>query len=109
MALTSREEIIEELEQFRRDYSDEVEYINIIADYVEQVQDEADGYSRVYPKKATPEEPVKNVVPPLALGIHIYKLLQEGTKFVDAGQVAYHIAKELDFHYTLIYKHGSTK
>ena len=37
----SRQEIEEELEQFRKDYPDEDELFSIIADYIEQVAEEA--------------------------------------------------------------------
>ena len=41
--IPSRQEILDEIEQFEHDYPDREEFFSILADYIEQVAEEAAG------------------------------------------------------------------
>jgi len=98
-----REEILEEIEQFRKDNPDDDEFYGVIADYVEQMQEET-GYYK--PKK---EVPPQEPEPGMAIAIQIYKIISEANSWIvsDMAQLTYAIAKDLDFHYKFYTKHGT--
>ncbi len=96
----THEEILDEIQQFRNDNPDDDEFFDTIAQFVLQVQDEA---RPVYVQRDKEQGQATG----MALGIHIYKLLQEKEKFAYAiDQLAYSLATELDFHYEFYYKRG---
>jgi hypothetical protein len=105
MSMYPREVILEEIEQFRNDNPDDGEFYSVVADYIEQIQDESAGYAR----REVREEPKDEPALPIALGIHVYKIINEKQKFPgsDPAQLAYAIATELDFNYTFYYKRGT--
>lgn len=101
----SRQEIIDEIDQFRNDNPNDEEFHSVIADYIEQVQDESAGYAR----REVREEPKTEATPAMALAIQIYKVMNELPLWVksDPAQLTYALAKDLDFHYKFYNKRGN--
>ena len=101
-----RQEILGEIEQFRNDNPDDGEFYNVVADYIEQIQDEASGYRAIQQVK---NEPVLlEIVPQMVLGIHVHKLIEQAARQFPHGAMndhaAYHVASELDRCYKFYYK-----
>lgn len=71
--IPSRDEIMAELEQFADDYPDSLERTNIIADYVEQVVDEASCSCTGHKEKTR-----KRSIEKEDLLMEIYDMISEG-------------------------------
>jgi len=103
----TREGFANELKYFESSFPNKTEFNDALLDFLEEIQDEAAGTA-----EPRAQEPKQEEVTGIALGIQIYKVLVENNRkhpLTDLGAAAYEIAKDLDFHFRLHYKHGSTK